>query len=278
MESNLSIDFDGEFLTSQVLRFSKKMLRGSFTLTIVILVAALSGGHSRDSEPQSPALIESAAAVVRQLAAEDFCAAQKDFDSNLKRTFTTEKLQQWWATIIRQAGAFKQQLHATQQKTPEGYDAVLVTCELEKSRIVIRVVFDVTQKIVGLWAMPDADGSASTPTSPYTDLPQANSAEDTKAAANRVIDLLVAQKFSEVWTMFNSRMKSGLPEQRLRDGWTSLIVNVGSFKRVVESNYMRMDGIDTLLTRCEFEKGYAQIRLAFDADKKIAGLYLLPSQ
>jgi len=254
------------------------MLRGFFTLTIVILVAALSGGHSRDSEPQSPALIESAAAVVRQLAAEDFCAAQKDFDSNLKRTFTTEKLQQWWATVIRQAGAFKQQSHATQQKTPEGYDAVLVTCELEKSRIVIRVVFDVTQKIVGLWAMPDADGSASTPTSPYTDLPQANSAEDTKAAANRVIDLLVAQKFSEVWTMFDSRMKSGLPEQRLRDGWTSLIVNVGSFKRVVESNYMRMDGIDTLLTRCEFEKGYAQIRLAFDADKKIAGLYLLPSQ
>lgn len=252
------------------------MVRGFVTLAVVTLLAALSAGHSPNSEQQSAALIESAAAVVRHLAAENFCAARENFDSNLQRTFTTEKLQEWWATVIAQAGAFKEQLQVTQQKTPEGYDVVLVSCELEKSPIVIRVVFDVTQKIVGLWAMPSAGGS--TPLSQSTDLPPANSAEDTKAAASRVLDLLVAQNFSEIWTMFNSQMKSGLPEQRLRELWTSVIVNVGSFKRVAESNYMRMDGIDALVMRCEFEKGYAQIRLAFDADKKIAGLYLLPSQ
>jgi len=252
------------------------MVCGFFTLAIVTLLAALSAGHSRNSEQQSGALIESAAAVVRHLAAEDFCAARENFDSNLQRTFTTEKLQDWWATVIGQAGAFKQQLQATQQKTPEGYDVVVVTCELEKSPIVIRVVFDVSQKVVGLWAMPGAHGS--TAPSRSTDLPPANSAEDTKAAAQRVVDLLVAQKFPEVWTMFNSQMKSGLPEQRLRDLWTSVTVNVGSFKRVAESNYMRMEGIEALVMRCEFEKGYTQVRLAFDAVKKIAGLYFLPSQ
>lgn len=252
------------------------MFRDFFTLTIVTLAAALTVGHSGNGEQQSSALIESATDVVKQLAAEDFCAAQKNFDSNLKRILTTEKLQQDWATLIAQFGAFKQQLPATQQKTPEGYDVVLVTCEFEKSPVVIRVVFDGSQKIIGLWPMPGADGSK--PPSPNADLPQANSAEPSKAAAKRIMDLLVAENFSDVWIMFNSQMKGGLPEQRLREGWTSLIVNVGSFKRVVESNYTRMDGFDVLVMRCEFEKGYVQIHLALDVEKKIAGLYLLPSQ
>ncbi|HEX7773839.1 MAG TPA: DUF3887 domain-containing protein [Pyrinomonadaceae bacterium] len=248
----------------------------TFTLTIVTLVAALIIGHSGDGARQSSALIELAVDVVKQLAVEDFCAAQKNFDSNLKRILTTEKLQADWATLIAQFGAFKKQSQATPQKTPEGYDVVLITCEFEKSPVLIRVVFDGTQKIVGLWSIPGGEGTK--PPSVNADLPQANPAEASKAGAKRVLDLLVAENFSEVWTLFNSQMKSGLSEQRLREGWNSLTASVGSFKRVVESNYTRMDDFNVVVMRCEFEKSYVQIRLAFDGEEKIAGLYLLPSQ
>src|ERR1051326_383277 len=253
----------------------QKMFRAFFTRTIVTLVAALTIGHF-DGQQQSSALIELAVYMVQQLAAEDFCAAQKNFDSNLKRVLTTEKLQADWANLIAQFGAFKKQSQATPQKTPEGYDAVLITCEFEKSTVFIRVVFDATQKIVGMWPMPAA--TASQPSPVNADLPDRKTAEASKATAKRVVDLIVAERFSELWTTFNSQMKSGISEQRLRDGWGSLTANTGSFKRVVESNYARIDGLDVVVMRCEFEKSYVQIRVAFDAEKKIAGLYLLPSQ
>jgi uncharacterized protein DUF3887 len=100
---------------------------------------------------------------------------------------------------------------------------------------------------------------------------------DSKAGARRVLDLLVAENFSQIWEMFNAEMKNGLSVEKMRAVWASVIQNVGSFKKLADSQYARTEGYDVVAMRCEFERGYIVVRVAYDGQKKIGGLYVLPS-
>jgi len=215
---------------------------------------------------QDSVLIGTAKAVVEKLAAEDFCGASENFDTRLKQTLTTERLQEGWAALIQEIGAFKKQLGTQVEKVQQGYCTVIVSCEFDKSAAAVRLVFDGDGKVVGLWTGPgsgaqsDSDGSAF------------------KAVAKRVLDLMVNKNFAQIREMFNDEMKNALTAERMNEVWTSAIQTVGAYRGLAESQYRRVDGYDVVVMRCECETGYLQVRVAFDAQKKIGGLYVLPSQ
>lgn len=125
-----------------------------WTPVLFAAIGALSIGHASGRQQNTEIPIEIAKAVVDRLAAEDFCAVTEKFESTLKQALTTEKIQEGWASLIARTGSFKRQISTESQKSPEGYDIILVKCEFEKSAGLVRVIFDHQNKVVGLWVTP----------------------------------------------------------------------------------------------------------------------------
>jgi hypothetical protein len=61
----------------------------------------------------------------------------------------------------------------------------------------------------------------------------------------------------------------------MRQLWERLTQNLGAFRRQAEAQHFVADGFDVVATRCAFERGDVEVRVAFK-DGKIGGLYLLP--
>ncbi len=84
---------------------------------------------------------------------EDFANAVKNFDNTMKGVMPEAKLQEAWQGLLAQSGSFKKQT-GVRQTQEQGFDIVFVTCEFEKSTLNIKVVFNKTNEISGLWFVP----------------------------------------------------------------------------------------------------------------------------
>src|SRR4030042_456593 len=84
------------------------------------------------------------------LAARDFSKTTEYFDVKMNEGVPPAKVEEAWNMIEGKVGKFKQQIKARQVKEAN-FDVVYVTCEFEKSKLNIKVVFDKEMKISGLW-------------------------------------------------------------------------------------------------------------------------------
>ncbi len=87
------------------------------------------------------------------LVREDTAAAVQYFDSTMKQALPADKLKATWRSLIAQAGAFQKPL-ATRTERVQGYDIVVITCRFEKAVINIRITFDATLRVAGLYFAP----------------------------------------------------------------------------------------------------------------------------
>jgi hypothetical protein len=244
---------------------------------LIFVTVPISQGVNHVAAQDSAGLIDAAKVVVAKLAAEDFCVITESFESKLKQSLTADKIQDVWANLVARVGEFKRQTSASAEKTPEGYHAIYVRCEFEKSVATVQVTFDAGKKIIGLWMAPGERPPAAQASSGQA-MPEGTSVDDVKRRAKEVLDLLVAEKFSQVGEMFNTQMKNGFSLEQLKQIWANINQNVGSFKQVTDAQYAKIDGYDVVAMRCAFERGYVQVRVAYDGEKKIGGLYFLPAQ
>jgi hypothetical protein len=136
-------------------------MRKTFLIPAFMAVIGALAGYGSARTQNSTGRFETAKRVVDLLAAEDFCGVSEKFESSLKQTLTTEKMQEGWAAMIAQAGPFKKQISTESAKSPDGYDMVLVQCEFEKSAGLVRVIFNPQNKIVGLWLAPASNTTTS---------------------------------------------------------------------------------------------------------------------
>jgi dienelactone hydrolase len=95
----------------------------------------------------------SALAFVELLRTENFKAAVVQFDDTMKAAMPEAKLQETWAAVLDQVGAFKSAGKARAEKRGE-YVIVFVTCEFQNSPLDIRVVFDQGNRVAGLGFSP----------------------------------------------------------------------------------------------------------------------------
>ena len=125
--------------------------------TCLLLVALLVGGvfscGRREEPSESRELKSQAQEFVELLAQEDFPAAVASFDSVMKDAMPSDKLREVWKGLVAESGAFKRHTAARMEKVQQ-YDVVFVTCEFEKRILDIKVVFDSTGQVSGLWFVP----------------------------------------------------------------------------------------------------------------------------
>lgn len=87
------------------------------------------------------------------LAKEAFSSATKSFDKSMREAMPPGKLEQMWTAIIGQAGDYKEQNTARNQKFQQ-YDVVFVTCVFKRITLDARVVLDGDGRIAGLSFVP----------------------------------------------------------------------------------------------------------------------------
>jgi lipopolysaccharide biosynthesis regulator YciM len=90
---------------------------------------------------------------VKLLINEEYEKAIQSFDDTMKNTLPSDKLEIAWQNLITQVGHYKRQLGVRQTKE-QGYDIVFVSCEFEKNNADIKIVFNNTKEIAGLWFVP----------------------------------------------------------------------------------------------------------------------------
>lgn len=124
-----------------------------FLVLAVFLIGLLISCGEKESVPKAGDFTSQAKGFVELFAKEDYSNAVKNFDNTMKGVMTPDKLKEAWQGLLVQAGSFKRQVGVRQTKE-QGFDIVYVTCEFEKSRLDIKVVFNSAKEISGLWFVP----------------------------------------------------------------------------------------------------------------------------
>lgn len=109
-------------------------------------------------------LIAAGRAFVELLVNKNFSAAVAQFDETMKAALPEAKLQETWNAVLAQAGAFKQMQKARAEKLG-AYTTIVVTCDFQKMPLDVKVVFDQSNRVAGLFFSPASKAEYAPP--PY---------------------------------------------------------------------------------------------------------------
>jgi len=91
-----------------------------------------------------------------------FNAATEYFDANMRNAASPAKLQAMWNGQLQILGFFRK-IKGTRTELVGPYRAVFVTCQFEKQRMDMKVVFDQANRISGLFCVPTQEVLDQTP-------------------------------------------------------------------------------------------------------------------
>jgi dienelactone hydrolase len=93
-----------------------------------------------------------------------------------------------------------------------------------------------------------------------------------------LVDAFVKGDYTAVGEDFDPTMRKALPTDKRKEIWEKLIDQVGPFQKRVRTRVTKADKYDIILVTCQFEKAALDVRVVFDADKKVSGLQFRPVQ
>jgi hypothetical protein len=102
------------------------------------------------------------------------------------------------------------------------------------------------------------------------------SQEDLKEKAVTFLIHLKNEEFSQVFDQFNDVMKKVMSLDKLEKTWNKVVFTLGDLNSLGESKLLEEEGYRIVLHTCNFEKGQLDIKIVFDKDGLIAGLWFLP--
>jgi len=102
------------------------------------------------------------------------------------------------------------------------------------------------------------------------------SSKSNVGAAHEVIRLMDKGQFKEVTARFDSTMKKAAPEERLRDAWKSLTEETGRLETELSDTTFDYSGYNVVVVTCKFQKSIQDVRVVFDKEGMIAGLFFAP--
>lgn len=101
--------------------------------------------------------------------------------------------------------------------------------------------------------------------------------EELTALATKLVESTVAGDFSTAVEGFDNDMKDVFPSEMLGDTWNSLISQVGAFQKKTGTHMEAIEGYDIVYVTCEFEYAIIDIKVVFNAENQVAGLFFVPS-
>ena len=129
---------------------------------------------------------------------------------------------------------------------------------------------------VFLFATFPARAQSPAPAAPPAE--QADDSTSTAAAAQKIIHQLVAGEFSKIEATYDDHMSAALPPGKLAESWPGLIQQEGQFESIVDTQTIRVQGLEVVKLECKFANATLDATVAFDPDGRIAGLGFRPHQ
>ena len=102
--------------------------------------------------------VKTAREVVEFLGKGEYKEAISRFDSTMKKAAPEPRLRAIWTSLIAQTGKLKTELSDSSFDF-NGYNIVIVTCQFEKSKLDVKVVFDKKSMIAGLFFAPHVESA-----------------------------------------------------------------------------------------------------------------------
>lgn len=100
---------------------------------------------------------------------------------------------------------------------------------------------------------------------------------DLNTVAITFVNLIAEGQFEDATELFNTEMAEALSSEKLERTWNELISNVGKFKEIVGTRITEEKGYRVVYVTCEFARASLDIKVVFDEEAKIAGLWFVPA-
>ncbi|MEW6125877.1 MAG: alpha/beta fold hydrolase [Acidobacteriota bacterium] len=95
--------------------------------------------------------------------------------------------------------------------------------------------------------------------------------------AKQLVASLVKEDFASVVKNFDDTMKRVSPEDKLRETWKAVIGQVGAFKNQYGVRKEKAAEFDAVVVSCEFALFAVDVKVVFNGQKQISGLFFLPA-
>jgi fermentation-respiration switch protein FrsA (DUF1100 family) len=96
--------------------------------------------------------------------------------------------------------------------------------------------------------------------------------------AREIVDYLVVGDYAYVVESFDATMQEALPTDQLEQAWDSLLQKAGSLQEISGVRIITSGANEVAFVTCRFENMYTDVKIVFDDDMKIAGLFFVPTQ
>jgi len=87
-----------------------------------------------------------------------------------------------------------------------------------------------------------------------------------------------ARQFDKAAARFDETMTAVLPAATLAATWDRLLAQVGAFGGVTATRQQEAQGYHLVFVTCRFAKATLDVKIAFDARQRVAGLFFVPTQ
>ncbi len=77
---------------------------------------------------------------------------------------------------------------------------------------------------------------------------------------------------------FDKTMRDAMPPQMMKEAWNGLVGRMGRFKEIAGTRMEKWEGYDIVFVTCLFDNGSIDIKLVYNVDRKISGLWFVPTQ
>lgn len=101
--------------------------------------------------------------------------------------------------------------------------------------------------------------------------------QDLVTKARELVTQMSAGKFAQATRNFDSTMTAAMPPEKFAETWNAIVSQVGPFKSQGTSRQEKMMQYDVVFVTCEFEKMPLDMRVVFDSQARVAGLFFSPA-
>jgi hypothetical protein len=203
---------------------------------------------------------QSARAMFANFTAGQFEAAAVDFNDALRPQITPAYLAQVKGELDRSVGQF-QSITQVHKLTIDGLRSIELVAKFEKSPVSVRVVFDIRDRISAVYINP----ILPPPVEPALE-----------AMARELLANLMGGHYEKAGKNFDDTMRAQLTPASLEDLNHKILGAFGTFQSVREVRQSLQHPYRIIELFAAFEKRPMVLRLAFDAQDRIASVQVAP--
>jgi hypothetical protein len=212
--------------------------------------------------------VDKARLAVDLLLQERFDQVVAMFGLEMKAGLTADKLAAGLRPALQQMGAVRKRLEPQLQASGES-QVVTLPVEFANAAVNFIVSFNKAGEIDGLWMRP------ATPAAPAA-AQGAEPGDRAVAQANRVVDLLLQEKYADVTAMFSPQIRTAITEARLRAGLQPVLRGSGAVLKRSEAQIQASGDQRVVILPVQFERGAWEFIITVNSNGELGGLLARP--